>query len=99
MSACSKVELARIEVRVEKRAAVGDAGVRERVLRIDLDRSIEHLPGVLEALAAELMEVLAAAQVVIVRLDVDGARLVDLLLLTFAQMTRSAFTIACEMSS
>ena len=52
----AKVELAGIEVHVEQRAAVGHAGMRQRILGIDLDRLVEHLLRVLEALAAQLVE-------------------------------------------
>ncbi len=81
----SQVELARVEVRVEKRIAIGDARVRARILWIDLDRLIEHLPGVLETFATKLMKVLATAQIIIVRLNVHGPRLLDLLLLTLGE--------------
>src|SRR4051812_19231005 len=81
----TEIEFARVEVRVEKRATVGDAGVGARIFRIDLDRLVEHLPRVLETLSAKLVKVLAAAQIVVVGLHVDRARLFDLLLLAFAE--------------
>ena len=81
------VELTRIEICVEQRIAIGDARVRARVFRIDLDRLVEHLLRVLQRLATELVKVLPAAQVELVSLDVNRARatLLDRPLLVLAQ--------------
>ncbi len=80
-----QVELARVPVRVEYRAGVGHSRVRKRIFRIDLDRAIEHLPGVFYALAPPLMDVLPAAEIIVVRLDIDRSRLFDRLLLAFGE--------------
>src|SRR6266545_7014438 len=81
----AEIEFPRVEVGVEKGTAVRDAGVSARVFGIDLDRAVEHLPCVFETLATQLMEILAPAQIVIVCLDVNRTRFLNLLLLAFAQ--------------
>src|SRR5687768_18452917 len=81
----SEVRFACVEIRVKKGAAIRHARVRERVVGIDLDGTIEHLPRVLETFSSKLMEELSAAQVKVVGLKVDHARLLDRLLLVFAE--------------
>ena len=87
MSACSQVEVARVEIRVEQRAAVGDSGVgawrspdRSRSALLNIWRAYSS------AVPAELVEDLPSAQVVVVGLEVDGARTcLDRLLFVLAQ--------------
>ena len=57
---------------VEQRRTVGESAVSERVIRIDVDRTREHLPRHLEMTAAELIEIAAAAQIELVRDRVRG---------------------------
>ena len=79
----SEIRVARIEVRVEHRAAIRDTGVCERISGIDLDRLVEHLPGEFETLLAELVKELPAAEVAVVCLDVDGRYFLDRALFVF----------------
>ncbi len=55
--------------------AVRDTGVRQRVLRIDLDGALVHLASELEAPAGHLVEELATLEVEVVGLDVAGRHL------------------------
>src|SRR5512141_2467765 len=51
-----EIGLPRVEHHVEERATIGNPGVCERVVRVYFNRSLEHLPRILQALAAELEE-------------------------------------------
>src|SRR5687768_18485966 len=77
----SKIEFPCVEIGVEKQVTIGDARMCASVLGIDIDRLVEHLPGVIDALSSELMEVLPATQVEVIRLNVHRACLLYLLLL------------------
>src|SRR5437762_11124556 len=80
-----EILLARVAVHVKKRAAVGETCICESVVGIDLDRTSEHLPSVLETGPAPLVNELSPAQIVFVRLDIHGAVALDRFLFTFAQ--------------
>src|SRR6266852_1757026 len=80
-----QVVFAGIEPHVQKRAAIGHPGEGARIQRIDDDGTGEHLPGKFHALAAHLMKELAAAQVVVVRLNFAGGYSLDLPLFLFGE--------------
>src|SRR5688572_10984715 len=80
-----EVLLSCVAVHVEKRAAVGEAGIGKSVFRVNLDRPPEHLPGVLQAATAPLVDELSSTQVVLVRLDIHRAVPLDCLLLSLAE--------------
>ena len=80
-----EIGVAGIPVHVEIGAAVGGAGVGAGIRRVRLDGTLEHAAGELDAAAAELVEVLAAAQVVVVGLDIGLLRLADGALLLVSQ--------------
>src|SRR4029077_8248323 len=80
-----KIGFAAVPVHVEKRAAVGDPGVRAGVVGVALDGTLEHAARELDAGAAELVEELPPPQIVLVCLYVLGRRLFDGTLLVLAQ--------------
>src|SRR2546422_2460782 len=49
-----EIGLAAVPVHVQEGTAVGDPGIPERVLRVALDRALEHAPGILDAGPAKL---------------------------------------------
>src|SRR5688572_14295191 len=75
----------RIEVLVQKRAAVGYAAVRQRVARVQLDRALEQLAGKLMGPASMLVEELASAEVILVGIDVGSRYLLDGLFLVVGE--------------
>src|SRR6266550_8951330 len=80
-----EILLARVAVHIEKRAAVGETCIRERIFRVDLDRPPEHLPSVLETGPTPLVNELPPAQIVLVRLHIYRAVTLDSFLFTLAQ--------------
>src|SRR5205085_12126533 len=80
-----QVGFAGLPVLVKERAAVGHAGIGAGISRVEYDGACKHLAGIIEALPPELVEELAAAQVVIVSLHVAGLRLLDGLFFLLAQ--------------
>src|SRR3954467_7891640 len=74
-----------IEILIKKGAAVGNAGVRECVFRIELDSALEHLTSVLVTLPSMLVKVLTSAKIETIRFDVRSVHLLDRTLLVVAQ--------------
>src|SRR5260370_24137651 len=72
-----QIRFAAVPVHVEKRAAVGDACVRPREVRINFDGAIEHASRVLQSHAAKLKKELATAQIVLVSLNILRRRLLN----------------------
>src|SRR5712692_5056233 len=72
-----QVGLRRFEKHVEERSAIRETAVPKRVVRIDLDGPLEHLPRHLEMTSAELIQETPAAQVVLVGADVERRLLLD----------------------
>src|SRR3954465_5353620 len=80
-----QIGFAAVPVHIEKRAAVGDAGVRPGEVRIDFDGAIEHAPRVLPGRAAKVIKELTTAEVILVGLDTLGGRLLNCALLLFSE--------------
>src|SRR6266481_7138692 len=68
-------------VQQHKRIAVGHAGIRARIARIELDRLREHSMRQFVIRLRMSMQELPASQIIRVRFDIVGARLTDRLLL------------------
>src|SRR5206468_3093462 len=58
-----EIGFAPVPIHIKKRAAVGNAGMRTREVRVDFNRAIKHAPRILYARAPHLMESLATAEV------------------------------------
>ena len=69
----------------QERAGVRDAGIRHRIVRIQFDGTLVHLPRQFEVFAIEDVEVLAASQVEVIGLDVAGGHVLDRATLLGAQ--------------
>src|ERR1700687_1787826 len=86
-----RVDPLRVEIDVKERAGDRDSGIGEGIARVGLDRLFVHLHSVLQALSPVLMKKLAAAEIVVVRINVDGAHLSHRELFAFAQNDSQRF--------
>src|SRR5687767_7800790 len=75
----------RVVILKEKRAAVGNPGVCERVPGVELDSLVEHLARKLHPTPPMLVKKLSATKIEFIRLHVSGRNLFDCTLLIFGE--------------
>ena len=71
------VVVARVPPKINERAAIRDAGISQRILRVNHDGASEKLPRKIKTLSTELMKKLASFQVVVVGLNIGCRSLFD----------------------